>query len=247
MDVTSTFGGRALDRFLIDYETDLSGDGAGLGGDAAAVEPAGDGGESAWAGVSQEEWQSATETLQQQQEMLEYFAGLMQPQIPQPQGPEPVPLDPLDENFEERLNQWAEQKFAPYQQYVEAQQIREGNARAKDIIADEVAKNGEFIYEGTHDRIQALAQAYSYQTNQQFPGDPRQAAEVAYDLAIKDVREWESAVGKAYHERQLNELATLSGARQDLGVGTNGTPQFTIPPGGSLIDVAKRHGALQGR
>lgn len=194
--------------------------------------------ESAWAGPSPEEWQET-------QEALQYLASLAQPTNPfqngQQQGPEPVELDPLADDFREQLDRYIEQKNAPYQEYLESQRMREGDARAKDIIADEVAQNGEFVHESSQDRVRALANSYNFALLQQTPSDPRGAAEAAFELAIKDVREWEQAVGKAYHERQLNELGNLSGARRELGAGVNGQ-QFSMPTGGTLVDVAYRHG-----
>lgn len=199
--------------------------------------------ESAWAGPSSEEWQET-------QEALQYLASLAQPQSPfqQPQPEQPLPLDPLEDDFEQRLNQWAENKFAPYAEYVQMQQMREGSARAEDILADDIARNGEFIFNDpksetgdSKQKARALADSYIGEMNQQYPNDPRHAAEAALAKAAQDVRDWETNVRQAAIEQYKNELAGLGGARRELGAGINGQ-QFSMPTGGSLVDVAYRHG-----
>lgn len=190
--------------------------------------------EPAWSGPSQEEWQET-------QEALQYMAQTFLPRQPEPEGPERIELDPLDDGFQTQLDQWAEQKFAPFMEYVQAQQFREGEARAMDILSDIKAREGDFVFDGSTEKARTLANSYIPQTNQQFPNDPARAAEQALELAAKDIREWEQQVGKAYHEQQLNQLGNLGGARQDLGVDANGAQQFTIPPGGGLLDVVARH------
>lgn len=198
-----------------------------------------------WSGVSREDYQQLTSTLEEQREALEYMYGRLGPVFDgpqqQPQGPEPVQLDPLDDNFQSQLDQYIDQKFSGYQEYVQAQQFREGEARAQDIIADDIAANGDFVFAESKDKARALANNYIGEMNQQYPRDPGKAAEAALHKAAQDVRDWETAVGKAYHEQQLNQLSSLSGARPQPGVGTNGTQQFTIPEGGGLLDVVGRH------
>lgn len=246
MGVISTFGGSALDRHLFDFEA--IGDAAENGGAPAPVEPGGDAGgapeppaEPAWTGPSQEQWEET-------QQALQYMASLVQPPVQQQQQQEPVQLDPLDDNFKEQLDRYLEDRFSPYSEYVQAQQVREGDARAQDILADIQSREGEFLITGSTEKARTLANTYIGQTNQQFPNDPVRAAEQALELAAKDVREWEAAVGKAYHERELNQLSTLAGAPNGLGAGNGGgaQQQFTVPPGGGLVDVARRHGAALG-
>lgn len=194
--------------------------------------------EETWSGPSQEEWQET-------QEALQYFASLAQPQSPfqqQQEEPETVEFDPLADDAGQQLRQVIQKELEPYREFVWAQQVREGNARAQDIIADEVAKNGDFLHADTSARIQRLATAYIGQTNEQFVGDERRAAEAAYELAIKDAREWEAKVKEAAIEQYKNELAGLSGARRELGAGGINGQQFNMPTGGSLVDVAYRHG-----
>jgi hypothetical protein len=246
MGVISTFGGSALDRHLYDFESVGDPAEAAAGGDpGGGIEAAGDAPEAPaadqWVGPTQDEWREA-------QEAIQYFSQLVQPPTlgGQPEQPPQLEFDALADDATDQLRAIVREEFTPYREFVEQQQIREGNARAEDMIADDVAKNGDFVYDQTPKRIGLLAAAYAYETNQQFPGDLRRAAEAAYERAISDAREWEVEVGKAYHEQQLNQLSTLSGAPVGLAAGGGAQQQFTIPPGGSLIDVARRHGQATG-
>lgn len=200
--------------------------------------------EEAWSGVSADEWQQTQETLQQQQQAIEYFAQLAQPQTPfqqqPPAAPEPVQIDPLDDNFQSQLDQYLEQKLAPYADYTQQAILQEAESRAADILTDIVARDGEFLIDGSTEKARALANTYVPQMAQQYGYGPA-AAEHALEQAAKDVRAWEQAVGEAYHQRQINQLGTLGGAPQQPGAAGNGAQQFVIPAGGDLMDVVRRH------
>jgi hypothetical protein len=152
-----------------------------------------------------------------------------------------VQLDPLDENFQAQLDQYLEQKLAPYADYTQQAILGEAEQRAADILTDITARDGEFLFEGSVDKARALANSYVGQMAQQYGFGP-QAAEQALEQAAKDVRAWEQAVGQAYHDRQINQLSTLGGARKRARRGrATGAQQFVIPEGGDLMDVVKRH------
>jgi hypothetical protein len=198
-----------------------------------------------WAGPDQETWEQTQARLDQQQEAIDYFTQLAQPQSPfqqQEQGPEQIQLDPLDDQFQSQLDQYIDQKFSGYAEYVQAQQYREGSARAEDILADEIAKNGDYLFAESKDKARALANNYIGEMNQQYPGNQTQAAEAALNKAAADVRAWEASVKEAAIEQYKNELAGLSGARRDIPAGGINGQQFNMPTGGSLVDVAYRHG-----
>jgi hypothetical protein len=194
--------------------------------------------EESWGGVTQEDWETT-------QQALAYIANAITPQQPQPQQPgyqppEPVQLDPLDENFQTQLDQYLEQKLAPYADYTQQAILGEAEQRAADILTDITARDGDFLFDGSVEKARALANSYVGQMAQQYGFGP-QAAEQALEQAAKDVRAWEQAVGQAYHDRQINQLSTLGGAPREPGAAGNGSQQFVIPQGGTLLDVVKRH------
>lgn len=194
--------------------------------------------EESWGGITQEDWETT-------QQALAYIANTLTPQQqpqqqPGYQPPEPVQLDPLDENFQAQLDQYMDQKLAPYADYTQQAILGEAEQRAADILTDITARDGEFLFEGSVDKARALANSYVGQMAQQYGFGP-QAAEQALEQAAKDVRAWEQAVGQAYHDRQINQLSTLGGARKEPGAAGQGAQQFVIPEGGDLMDVVKRH------
>lgn len=192
--------------------------------------------EESWQGPSQEDWEST-------QQALNYLANAVAPPQQQQQGyepPAPVQLDPLDENFQQALDQYLDQKLAPYADYTQQAILGEAEQRASDILSDITSRDGEFLFEGSVEKARALANSYVGQMSQQYGFGP-QAAEQAIEQAAKDVRAWEQSVGQAYHERQMNQLSTLGGARQEPGAAGAGAQQFVIPEGGDLFDVVRRH------
>lgn len=234
---------------LLDLEAgmDDTGGAAAPADAAAGAADSGEAAESAWSGPDQETWESTQQTLAEQQQAIEYFASLTQPTNPfqngqQQQGQQPIEIDPLADDFQSQLDAYFEQKTAPYQEYLQAQQYREGDARAADIIADDIAKNGDYLFAESKDKARALANNYIGETNQQFPNNPAQAAEAALTRAAQDVRAWEASVKEAAIEQYKNELAGLSGARREPAAGGINGQQFAMPTGGSLVDVAYRHG-----
>jgi len=151
-----------------------------------------------------------------------------------------VQLDPLDENFQQALDQYLDQKLAPYADYTQQAILGEAEQRAADILTDITARDGEFLIEGSLEKARALANSYVGQMSQQYGFGP-QAAEQALEQAAKDVRAWEQAVGQAYHNRQMNQLSTLGGARHEPGAAGQGAQQLVFPGGGDEMDVVRRH------
>lgn len=241
---------------LLDLEAgmDDTGGAAAPADSGAGAADSGETAESAWSGPDQATWESTQQTLAEQQQAIEYFASLTQPTNPfqngqQPQGQQPIEIDPLADDFQSQLDAYFEQKTAPYQEYLQAQQYREGDARAQDILADDIAKNGEFLYndpnspEGDSKSVaRLLANNFVGEFNQQFPNDPAKAAEAAIQKAAAVVRAIEKGAGSSYHDQQINQLAGLGGARREPAAGGINGQQFAMPTGGSLVDVAYRHG-----
>lgn len=186
-----------------------------------------------WTGPTQEEWE-------QTQQALEYVSSLMQPTFPQREdAPQEIELDPLDDGFRSQLDQWFDQKVAPYAEYVRAQQSQEGEQRSKDVLTDLASRDGDFDI----DRAYEVALARFREAAAVQPAAASwELLEKTLGQAAQDQRTYDKKVAEAAVERYKNELAGLSGARSELPAGaTNGSQQFTVPQGGGLVDVAYRH------
>ena len=201
----------------------------------AAVEPEAPA-EPAWSGPSQEEWQA-------QQEAIQYLTSQRQPEpAPQQQEPQgPAEIDFFADDAQTQLDAYIESKLAPYADYTQQAILNEAEARAQDILKDTVSRDGDFLFEGSFEKARALANTYVPEMAQKHGYGPA-AAEHAIAKAYKDTRAWEDAVGKAYHERQMNQLQTLGGARSEPGAaGSAAAQQFVIPGGGDELDVVARY------
>ncbi len=166
-----------------------------------------------WAGPSREEW----EGLQQQNAALLSWAQ-QRAEAEAAQAQERATFDPFNEDPDTLLRQIIREEIAPIAQAHEEMDLAAGQELAYDVIADNVAREGDFLHEGSQERAFQLARAYLPNAIQRF-GYTDKAGEQALEMACKAVREWESQVGKAYHERQMNQLASLSGAPREPGVG----------------------------
>lgn len=200
------------------------------GGPAAVAEPAapvieGGGGEPAgWVGPSQEQW----ETQQQQLAALSHWAQQRAAlEAQQARGQEIPRPDPFSDTFQEDLDRYIEAKTAPFQQTYEQMELAAGEELAHDIIADNIAREGDFIHEGSKQLAFQLSRSFLPQAIQRY-GYTDKAGEAALEMACKHVRSLESQIGTAYHERQINQLHTLSGAR---GEPTGSTPAAQIAGG----------------
>jgi hypothetical protein len=200
----------------------------------AAVEPE-EAPEPAWAGPSQEEWTAAQETL-----------GLINQAITQPepgyqdqqQGPV---LDPLDENFQSQLDQYIEQKFAPFADYQQQLVLGEAEEKAKDIIHSLETEKGEFLLPDSG--AQALQRANNHlpEAQAKYGYGPR-AAEAALARAYEDQKAYEQAVGKAYHEREINQLRGLAnGPRAPGASGQQSGQQVVVPEGGDELGLVSKY------
>jgi len=192
--------------------------------------------EPVWSGPSQEEWQETREALQ-------YLASQQQaaPQQQPQQEQGPPEIDFFADDAQAQMDAYIEAKLAPYADYTQQAILSEAEARAQDILKDVTSREGDFLFEGSFEKARALANTYVPQMAQKHGYGPA-AAEHAIEQAYKDTREWEDAVGKAYHERQLNQLGNLGGARQEPGAaGSAAAQQFVIPGGGDEMDVVARY------
>jgi hypothetical protein len=184
----------------------------------AAAEP--------WAGPTQEEWEATQERLAQ------YEAQ----QQPEEGEPEPFQLDPYADDFQDQLDRYLDSRLAPVSQYTESAMQAEAEERAMDIIQDIASREGEFLFPEQSPKIaRSLANEFIGEEQQRYGFGPK-AAEAALERAVKAVREYEQTIGKAYHERQMNQLGTLAGAPRQPGVaGTQAAPSTPTPEGGDEL------------
>lgn len=253
---------------LFENETDPGAAGGDVGGGAVA-DPvdAGDQGAPAdeWSAPSREDWETTQSTLTELQERLEFQQQYLpqaafqqqQPQYQQPQAP--APPEPWSDNYAAELAAYvqyhAQQAVQPYEHAAATWQEREGEARAQDMIHDDVTKNGDYIVpEASTDKVKTLADAYfnasATQLQQQGVTDPQrlaQAATQAFETAIGEVRAYEKQIGDAAVERFKNELAGLDPRRQQLPASGDAPAQgFPAPGGGDEIALARRYTSGQG-
>lgn len=199
----------------------------------AAVEPE-EAPEPAWAGPQPEEWQEVQETVGLIRQALQ------QPEPQYEQQPGPV-LDPLDENFQSQLDQYIEAKFAPFADYQQQLVLGEAEEKAKDIIHSLEQEKGEFLYSDSS--AQALQRANNHlpEAQAKYGYGPR-AAEAALARAYEDQKAYEQAVGKAYYERQINQIRGLSNAPREPGAsGQQSGQQVVIPEGGDEFGLVSKY------
>lgn len=204
---------------------------AELAPEAAAPEAA----EPTWSGPSQEEWEYVMSRFAQPE-----------PEYEEQEQPFQLPeIDPLDDNFGQTLydviGQAVQQHIAPVMEWQQSQQTAEAEERALDILGDIASREGEFFEQETTFKLaRDIANGFMPEAAQRYGFGPK-AAEVALGQAAKLLRDYQDAIGKAYYERQMNQLTTLSGATREPGVSTPGTQLVTGQPGGDELDLVRRY------
>lgn len=200
-----------------------------------------EGGEEVWSGPDQESWEQVQETMGMLREAMQQQAPPPQ-QNGQQQAPPEIP-DPYADPaaFQEWQRSQVREELAPINSYIERQQNDEGRELGFDMIADMEARDGEFLMpEQSRARAYELSDRYYPEMIQRF-GDTPKAAEAALARGYKEAKEYELAVGKAFHDREINQLATLSGAPRELAAaGAAGAAQTEIPAGGDEKSVLHR-------
>ena len=177
------------------------------------VDPGMGGGDpSPWSGVTQDQWE------EQQHRLHALTSWAQQVAAAQAQGGqgEPVRFDPFSDDADQQIRQIIEEAIGPLQQSHEEMSLAAAQELAFDVIDDYVAREGEFLHEGSRELAFRLAKGFLPQAMQRY-GHSDRAGEVALEQACKHVRELEESIGKSYHERQTNQLATLAGARTEPG------------------------------
>ena len=193
--------------------------------------------EPAWAGPPQEEWEAAQETLALINQAIQEPA---QQQYQQQEQQQPV-VDPLDENFQAQLDAYLDQKFAPYASYQEQLVMGEAEAKAKDILHDLEAEKGEFLLPDSSAQALTRANQHLPETQQRYGYGPK-AAEAALARAYEEQKAYEQAVGKAYYEREINQIRGLSNAPRVPGAsGQQAGQQVVIPEGGDEFGLVSKY------
>lgn len=191
----------------------------------------------------------------------------VQPQLVDEFGQlDPNALLAMLEQRDQRQLQVMQQVFAPFAQTLaerqQAETLQEGAERLNDILADDIARNGEFAADPDADKqarqlVQTLADQafpqvaarYGGVWNQQqgrfdFPSTfaSAKAVEQAMSQASGQVRGLLKAAGTAAVTEHVNHNATLAGQRREPGTAAAGlvtTDSEILPPG----ELAKRYAA----
>lgn len=243
-----------LRRQLFHFEFPEDGGG---GGPAIADEPAvdpGAGDPAAPAGesfsVSRDEWEALQERFGQ---VLQHLS--QPPQYAQQYGEEPEPqfeLDLYSDDAGQQLVSLIQARDAalmeqfqgllqPLYQTNHEAQVNAGVEELRDIFHDNVAQNGDIAEpDAAFDLAMALGRTIYPEVASRYGAGDR-AASIAFDQAIKELRARDEAVGKAYHERKMNELQNLAGAPREPAAAGVGTRVVGGERPDTLADLADRH------
>lgn len=187
--------------------------------------------EAPWA-PSQDEWQQIAGAVGYLAELEQRRSQVYE----QPGGGEtPVEIDPFDpDSVAAYVDQLVQQRTAPLQQLHQQITHDEGEERARDILADDAAANGEFDI----DMARLRADRILPQLNARGIRGPK-AAQEALAQAAKDQRAYETERDKKAVERHMNQLQTLNGAPGEAGsTYSQGVQQRVMPDyrgGGSVV------------
>jgi len=183
-----------------------------LAPEGAEVEQVETSAEPAWQGPTQSEWE-------QTQAQLGQYAELMQQLQPQyAQGP-PVP-DAFSETYADDLQAYMQAQLAPLQQFVEQQQIAQGEQQAMEMLGEIAARDGEF------DKEMAWTVAQNMAATRGAPSNDRESQQLLAEAA-KQIREYERRVGEAYHQQQIEQIQAVAGAPRGMPAGQPGAQTVT--------------------
>lgn len=155
----------------------------------------------------------------------------------------PMPPDPFSDNYASEMVAYQaardEQMFARFEQMLgtvaaplnaqmEAQTVAEGEQRLQDMLADDIARNGDFPHapgeqtSKAQQLVRPLADMIFPEIASRFGAGPR-AAEIAMGRATSLVREIVAEARASALEENTNRMSTLAGARTEPGAGAAGT------------------------
>lgn len=138
------------------------------------------------------------------------------------------------------------QMQAPLAARFEQETVAEGNQRLNDILADDVARNGEFSADAEADKaarglVRTLAEQAFPQVAQRYGPTPR-AAEMAMAQATAQVRQLLTADRAAALTTEANRVAALAGVRVEPGTAAVGVEGLSDKPLSSR-ELAAKYGA----
>lgn len=189
------------------------------------VEPA----EDAWTGPSQEEWQ-------QTQAQLADAAALVEAVRSQQSG-EGGPLSEYDPEFRQALDQYIDQRLAPYSSFQQDAILGEAEQRAQDILHDLSVRDGEFDTATARLRADSLLPAMA----EKYGPGPK-AAEAALAAAASAQRDYEQQVRDAAVQQYQNQLRGIASApREPAANGVPAATQHVTPQGGDELDLVRSH------
>lgn len=203
-----------------------------------AVEPDAGAEPEAWAGPSQEEWEATQSLIERLGPLAQYAEQLGQEGD---EGYEDVELDPMSDTFADQLRELIRAEIQPLSGYVQETQLGEAEQQAMDIIHDLQASGGEFLVPESSSKLaRSLANDFMPESVQRYGVGPK-AAEAALQKAVETVREMEQSIGKAYYERQMNQLSTLAGAPREPGSPGQAAAQQQAHIPGDERDLVRAH------
>jgi hypothetical protein len=144
------------------------------------------------------------------------------------------------------LDQRIQQLQAPLTARFEQETVAEGNQRLSDILADDVARNGEFSSDAEADNaarqlVRTLAEQAFPQVAQRFGNTPR-AAEMAMAQAAAQVRQVLTADRASALTTEQNRIAALAGVRVEPGTAAVGVEGLSDTPL-SAREIAMKYSA----
>lgn len=167
-------------------------------------------------------------------------------------------LNPWDDNFagslegrfkalEETITGRLDQITAAGDQRIQAETVAEGEQRLKDILADDIARNGDFPTDPTtgtstaQQLVRPLADMFFPEFADRFGAGPR-AAEFAMQKAAGVVRQLVAEARTEAVTTETNRLTTLAGTHGEPGV--NGAGVTTVTDGKPLTarELALKYG-----
>lgn len=208
----------------------------------------------------------ASQIAQQTLEQMVQRSQMQQPQAQQGFDPSqlldeygnvnPAALATLMQQQQQTTLQAVQDMFTPLASQMQAQQeaetIASGEARLEDILADDIARNGDFVRAaGNTPELVAQAQEADKAAralvrttaDQMFPeiaqryGATPRAAEIAMGRAADQVRSLLRVAGQSAQAAQANQLATLAGQHGEPGsAGTSAVSRPVVKFGERVTD-----------
>lgn len=184
--------------------------------------------EEVWSGPTQEEWQQTQTQLQEAAALVEAVR-----QGNQSDGP----LADYDPEFRQQLDQWFDQKVAPYQSFQQEAILGEAEQRAQDILHDLSVRDGEFDTQTARLRADHLLPEFAAKYG---PGP--KAAEAALAAAASAQRDYETALRTAAVEQYQNGMRGLPRTPVEPAAnGVIGAQQHVTPEGGDERDLVRAY------